>query len=180
QEIIEVASDLLEFNVPSDATRLTIWAEFEGSIGEWPAVSNRVIREVSPGGMDILSFIASLFENPLTLTIIVGGGGSIAGLIALRRRRSRAVIPPSTSEPIVAPISIVTPPRGEMELLQNQIRGRAEGLTRAQIAQSLEISASKANAMVKELLESNPLFEEVREGRLRRIRFRSGESSRID
>ncbi|MFW9810731.1 MAG: hypothetical protein ACFFE6_15250, partial [Candidatus Thorarchaeota archaeon] len=151
------------------------WAEFEGSIGEWPAVSNTEIREVSPGGMDMLSFIISLFEDPLTLTIIVGGGGSIAGLIVLRRRRGRGTESVSIAEPVVAPSSMTPPPKGEMDLLQDQIRGNIEGLTRAQIAQSLEITTSKAGAMVKKLLESNPAFEEVRDGKLRRIRFRGGD-----
>ena len=176
QEFVEVASDMLEFNVPHDATGLTIWAEFEGAEGEWPAISNTVNREVAPGGFDILSFIFSLFEDPVTLTIIVGGGGgSIAGLILLRRRRgSPKVSKPATTgtpTPSVAPAA----PKGEMDLLQDEIKQSPVGMTRIQIAKSLDISKSKASALVQKLLESDTGFEEVTEGRLRRIRFRSEE-----
>jgi hypothetical protein len=174
QESIEVASDMLEFLVPSDATGLIIWAEFEGTVEEWPVLSNTVNREVSPSGIDILTFIISLFEDPVTLAIVVGGGGgAIAGLIFLRRRRGKVSIPTTSAvDPVVAPMSVPSAPAGEMDMLQERIKGNPDGLTRAQIAQSLEISTSKAGAMVKNLLESDSSFEEVREGRLRRIRFR--------
>ncbi|MFW9964382.1 MAG: hypothetical protein ACFFCX_12500 [Candidatus Sifarchaeia archaeon] len=170
QEILETASDTYEFLVPIDATGLTVWAEFEGSEGEWPAISNTVNREVTPGGVDILSFIISLFEDPVILTIIVGGGGSAAGLILLRRRRRSGIT--SVTEPIVALTTATPAPAGEMDILQDKIKNSADGLTRAQIAQSLEISTNKAGALIKKLLESNPTFEEVREGRMRRIRFK--------
>jgi hypothetical protein len=164
---------LVVFNVPSDATVLTIWADFVGAEGEWPAISNTVNREVSPGGFDILSFIFSLFEDPITLTIIVGGGGgSIAGLILLRRRRGvPKVSKPMVTDTIAPPTTAPTAPAGEMESVQNVIKENPNGMTRAQIAQSLEISTSKASAMVRKLLESNSMFEEVKEGRLSRIRF---------
>ena len=169
QEYIEGASDLLEFLVPTDATRLTIWAEFEGAEGEWPAVSNTVNREVTPGGMNILSL------DPITLTIIFGGGGgSLAGLILLRRRRRGVSTSSSVTEPIVAPTTTPAAPMGEVDILQDKIKGSADGLTRAQIAESLEISPSKAEKMMKKLLKSDSGFEIVEEGKLRRIRF-SGE-----
>ncbi|MFW9835338.1 MAG: hypothetical protein ACFFEK_15160, partial [Candidatus Thorarchaeota archaeon] len=77
-----------EFNVPSDATRLTIWADFDNAPGEWPAESNIEVREVSPGGIDILAFIRSIFEDPITLVLFVGGIGiPVVGLLLLRRRR---------------------------------------------------------------------------------------------
>ncbi|MFW9963942.1 MAG: hypothetical protein ACFFCX_10285 [Candidatus Sifarchaeia archaeon] len=172
QEFLETASDTYEFLVPVDATGLTVWAEFEGSIGEWPAISNTVNREVTPGGIDILSYIISLFEDPITLTIIIGGGGSAAGLLLLRRRRRGGIPSTSVADPVIAPTTASAAPVGEMEMLQDKIKGSSDGLTRPQIAQSLEISTSKAGAMVKKLLEENPAFEEIREGRLRRIRFR--------
>ncbi len=164
---------LLVFTVPSDASGLTIWADFEPAIGEWPATSNTVNREVTPSGFDILSFIFSLFEDPITLAIIVGGGGgSLAGLILLRRRRGS----PKMSEPIATdtlapPTTTPTAPAGEMDIIQDVIKENPNGMTRAQIAQSLEISTSKASAMVRQLLESDSGFEEIKEGRLRRIRF---------
>ncbi len=174
QEFIEEASDLLEFVVPYEATRLTIWAEFEGAIGEWSATSNVVIREVSPGVMDILSFIISLFGDPITLTIIVGGGGgSIAGLILLRRRRGKSrVSTPSITGDITPLSSVPTAPAGEMDILRDEIKKYPVGLTRTQIAKSLDISRSKAGVLIKKLLESDAGFEEVKDGRLRRIRFR--------
>jgi len=175
----EVATDadglaLLDFNVPSDATGLTIWAEFDGAEGEWPATSNTVNREVAPGGFDILSFIFSLFEDPVTLMIIVGGGGgSIAGLILLRRRRGKPTAStPAITEDIAPPSVAPTAPAGEMDILQDEIKQYPVGLTRTQIAKALDISKSKASALVKKLLEADPRFEEIIEGRLRRIRFR--------
>ncbi|MHA1963784.1 MAG: hypothetical protein ACW97G_04295 [Candidatus Thorarchaeota archaeon] len=168
---------LLVFNVPSDATGLTIWAEFEPAIGEWPATSNTINREVTPGGFDILSFIFSLFEDPLTLIIIVGGvGGSVAGLILLKRRRGGPKVTKPVATNTVAPPSVTpTAPVGEMDLLQDEIKQYPTGLTRTQIAKSLDISKSKASVLVKKLLESDTGFEEVIEGRLRRIRFRGEE-----
>jgi hypothetical protein len=164
---------LLVFTVPSDASGLTIWADFEPAIGEWPATSNTVNREVIPGGFDILSFIFSLFEDPITLAIIVGGGGgSLAGLILLRRRRgSPKISEPIATDTLAPPTSTPTAPTGEMDIIQDVIKENPNGMTRAQIAQSLEISTSKASAMVKQLLESDSGFEEIKEGRLRRIRF---------
>jgi len=163
----------LDFLVPYDATRLIIWVDFQGAIGEWSAKSNTIIRDVMPRSMDILSFIISLFENPVTLAIIIGSGVSLAGFVFLRRRRGRGGVSTSTvAEPVIEPTSLPSAPVGEMDTLQEKIRESTDGLTRTQIAQFLEISIGKAGAMVKKLLESNPAFEETREGRLRRIRFR--------
>jgi hypothetical protein len=160
--------------VPWDATRLTIWVDIEYAIGEWPAKSNIISRDVAPASMDMLSFIISLFENPVTFVIIVGGfGGSIAGLIFLRQRRGRGGT--STliiANPVIAPESMPLAPAGEMDTLREKIRENTNGLTRAQIAQSLEISTSKAGALVKNLLESDSEFYEVREGTKRIIRKR--------
>ncbi len=167
QESIEVASDMLEFLVPSDATGLTIWAEFDGTVTEWPAISNTVNREVSLGGIDSLAF------DPVTLTIVVGGGGgAIAGLIFLRRRRRGGIPTASEVDPVIPSTSVPSAPIGEMDIIQDVIKKNPDGMTRAQIAQSLEISTSKASALVRKLLESESGFDEVREGRLRRIRFR--------
>jgi hypothetical protein len=178
QEIVEDALTntegiaLLEFEVPLDTSGLTIWAEFEGSLGEWPAISNTENREVTPGGFDVLSFIFSLFENPAALAIIIGGGGSLVGLLLIRRRRGMPrVSKPPVSEAIEPSMTTPTAPAGEMDSIQEIIKKNPDGMTRAQIAQSLEISTSKASAMVKKLLESDAGFEEVKEGRLRRIRF---------
>jgi len=167
----------LVFNVPLDASGLTIWAEFEGSEGEWSATSNIIYRDVTPGGFDILSFIFSLFEDPVTLIIIVGGGGgSIAGLILFRRRRGKPrVSTPSATEDIAPPSLAPTAPAGEMDILQYEIKQYPVGLTRLQIAKSLDISKSKASALVRKLLESDIGFEEISEGRLRRIRFKPEE-----
>jgi hypothetical protein len=165
---------LLEFDVPSDATGLTIWAEFEGTLEEWSATSDTITVEVSPGGMDILAFILSLIQDPVTLTIIVGGVGvPVAGALMLRRRRrGRSVSTRSVPEPVISPSAHSAAPAGEMDIVQDAIKKNPNGMTRAQIAQSLEISTSKASAMVKKLLESDSGFEEVKEGGLRRIRFK--------
>jgi hypothetical protein len=166
----------LFFEIPTAATQLSIWAEFEGSISEWPVVSETINVEVTPSGFDILSFITSLFEDPITLTIVVGGGGgAVAGLIFLRRRRRGGISAPSVADPVVTPIPVPAAPTGEMDLLQNAIKENVDGLTRAQIAQKLEVSTSKAGALVKKLIESDSAFEEVREGRLRRIRFKGSD-----
>jgi hypothetical protein len=165
----------LEFQVPGTATDLTIWAEFMETMEEWAAVSNTVNREVSPAGIDILAFIISLLEDPVTLTLIVGGCGAVAGLVVLRRRRRGGTPSSSAADSIVDPTPTPSAPIGEMDIMQDKIKGSVDGLTRAQIAQSLEISTSKARAMVKKLLESDTAFEEVKEGRLRRIRFRRDE-----
>jgi hypothetical protein len=192
QELIEDISTnseglaSLEFSVPTGATDLTIWAEFSGSVEVWSAMSNTINREVTPGGIDILSFIISLFEDPITLAIIVGGGGGlIAGLILLRRRRGKPsvstssviedIAPPSVTEDIAPPSLAPTAPAGEMDILQDEIKQYPVGLTRTQIAKSLDISKSKAGVLVKKLLESDPRFEEISEGRLRRIRFKPDE-----
>ena len=181
---------LLDFDVPLDATGLTIWAEFDGTEREWSATSYTVNREVTPSGFDILSFIFSLIEDPVTLMIIVGGGGGfIAGLILLKRRRGKprvstpsvteditpSSVAPSVTEDIAPPSVAPTAPEGEMDVLQNEIKQYPVGLTRAQIAKALDISRSKAGVLVKKLLESDPRFEEIIEGRLRRIRFNPDE-----
>jgi len=164
---------VLEFTVPLDATRLTIWAEFEGSISEWPAISNTIDRLVTSTGIDILSFIFSLFSNPVTLILIIGGGGGLFGGLLVRRRRSVVRLPSTPIiETSISPSSMQTAPAGEMEIMQNEIKKHPEGMSRAQIAQLLEISSGKASALVRKLLDSDLGFEEVKEGRLGKIRFR--------
>jgi hypothetical protein len=168
---------LLEFDIPSDATSLSIRAEFAGSESEWSAISNTVDRNVTPGGIDILSFIISLFEDPITLTIILGGGcGLGAGVLLLRRRRRRPRVPKvSVAEEVIPPSVEPTAPAGEMDILKEEIKQYPVGLTRSQIAKALDISISKAGVLVKKLLESDSRFREFKEGRLRRIRFLGGE-----
>ena len=142
--------------MPSDATSLTIWAEFEGSISQWRAISDTVYRETSPGGFNILEFIFSLFSNPVTLIIILGiFGGPLVGVLFYRRRRG---IPASSSASVVES-TITRPtstpaPASELDLIQDLIKKSPAGLTRAQIAQALEISTSKAGALVRKLLSS--------------------------
>jgi hypothetical protein len=170
-EFIEVASDSLEFTIPSDATRVRIWAEFQGAPGEWDAISNTLIRDIKSS--------VFLYENPVTLMTIAGGsGGLIVGLVFLKRRKGKVSLPTTSSPTAInasPPVTLApTAPASEMELLQERIIENPSGLTRAQIAQSLEISTSKAGAMVKKLLESDSTFEEIREGRLRKIRFSGG------
>ncbi|MFW9812473.1 MAG: hypothetical protein ACFFF9_08450 [Candidatus Thorarchaeota archaeon] len=80
QEYVESRSNSFEFTVPLDATQLTIWAEFDGSIEEWPAVSNTITREVTSSGIP--------FGDPMTLIMIVGGaGGGVLVVLFLIRRR---------------------------------------------------------------------------------------------
>jgi hypothetical protein len=165
---------VIDFDVPLGATRLTIWADFENGPGEWPASSNIEVREVSPGGMDFLAFIRSLLEDPITLVLVAGGIGIPgAGLLLLRRRRgSRGISKISVADAVTPPPSTPVPPAGEMATAQELIKSSPAGMTRVQIAQALEISTSKANAMVRKILDSDTRFEEIREGRLRRIRFK--------
>ncbi|MFW9976389.1 MAG: hypothetical protein ACFFDQ_14045, partial [Candidatus Thorarchaeota archaeon] len=164
---------LVEFDVPADATSLTIWANFEGSISEWPSISNTINRDVTSSGIDILSFIFSLFSDPLALALILGTCGLGSGLIIFRRRRSRPRIEiPLVTEDVVLPPIAPTAPAGEMDILMNEIKQYPVGLTRSQIAKALDISQSKAGVLVRKLLASDPRFEEISEGRLRRIRFK--------
>ncbi|MFW9963759.1 MAG: hypothetical protein ACFFCX_09360 [Candidatus Sifarchaeia archaeon] len=167
-------SAVLDFTTPSDATDITIWAEFTGSESEWSATSNTISRTVRPEGIDILSFIISLFQDPITLTLILGGGGGLgAGALLLRRRRRGPRTPAaSIAEEILPPSIAPTAPAGEMDILKEEIREYPVGLTRTQIAKSLDISKSKAGILVKKLLTSDPRFEEISEGKLRRIRFK--------
>ena len=105
-----------------------------------------------------------------------GVGLPVAGLLLLRRRRGTpSVVTGSVTESVIAPTTTLAAPAGEMDIIQDVIKKNPDGLTRAQIAQSLEISTSKATAMVKKLLASDSGFEEINEGRLRRIRFRGEE-----
>ena len=167
----------LDYTIPSEATGLTIWAEFAGSESEWSSLSNTISVQVTSGGIDILTFIISLFQDPLTLTMILGGGcGLGAGVLLLRRRRRRPRMPAAgVIEEIIPPSRAPALPAGEMDVLQDEIKQYPVGLTRTQIAKALDISKSKASALVKRLLESDPRFEETIEGRLRRIRFRGEE-----
>ena len=170
---------LFEYIIPNEATSITTWAEFEGSISEWAAISNTVSRDVSPGGLDILAFIRFLISDPVMLILLVGSIGiPVSGILALRRRRrAPKSSKESVSDSLIAPSPESTPtaPAGEMDTLQDEIKQFPVGLTRTQIAKALDISQSKASALVKKLLETNAEFEEITEGRLRRIRFRSGD-----
>ncbi|MHA3964537.1 MAG: hypothetical protein AM325_013465 [Candidatus Thorarchaeota archaeon SMTZ1-45] len=165
------------FNVPLDATGFTIWAEFDGSIGEWPAISNIINREVTPSGMDILSFFMWLFGNPVFLIIIVSLIGVPAGgVFMLRRRRGKiASSVVDIGDAIISPSSAPTAPAGEMDSLRDVIKKHPEGISRANIAKSLEISTSKASALVRKLLGSDTGFEEIKDGNIRKIRFRGEE-----
>jgi hypothetical protein len=168
---------IMDFEVPLGATKLTIWADFENGPGEWPASSNIEVREVSPGGMDIIAFIRSLIEDPFKLILVFGGIGlPIAGLLFVRRRRGASRVP---SVSVVDTAIPTTPPpftpSGEMATMQEIIKSNPDGMTRSQIAQALEVTTGKAGAMVRNLLASDSGFEEVREGKLRRIVFRDEE-----
>ncbi len=110
---------------------MTTWAEFEGGIDEWDAISNTVTREVSQAGFDILSFIISLFENPVTLVIVVGGISVPIGALLFRRRRRVSTATKSTAaETIIPPKPEPTAPAGEMDILQEEIKQYPVGLTR--------------------------------------------------
>jgi hypothetical protein len=103
----------------------------------------------------------------------VGGIGVPIGALLVRRRRRVSTATKSTAaETIIPPESEPTAPAGEMDILQEEIKQYPVGLTRSQIAKSLDISRSKAGVLVKKLLESDSRFEEFTDGRIRRIRFK--------
>ncbi len=160
---------LITLEVPDDATELEISVSFQGSISEWPAKTSTQYFDVIPAGTSTGS---PIIADPFIISIVVGGI-SFPFLALLFRRRRKGGGTPSTSvtKEIASLVPSPSAPVSEMATLQEKLMGIPDGLTRAQIAQSLEISTSKAGAMVKKLLESDSAFEEVREGRLRRIRF---------
>jgi hypothetical protein len=84
-------------------------------------------------------------------------------------------VAPSITEDIALPSIASTAPVGEMDVLKDEIKQYPVGLTRTQIAKTLDISKSKAGVLVRKLLESDSRFEEIKEGRLRRIRFKPDE-----
>jgi hypothetical protein len=134
---------VFNFNVPADATSLQISVRYAGSISAWPAESEPKTVHVVSGELGILDLI---FRNPVILTAILGGISVPAlGLVLL-----------SIEDPI--------------EKMKDAISKSELGLTRSELSERLGISSSKISAIVKDLLESNPEFHEVREGSKRIIR----------
>ena len=159
----------LNFEVPDDVSELSILAQYDGSVSEWPAESTSILVEVSSAGPDILT----LLLDPLTLTIILGGASIPLVAVSLRRRRRHSGSVKAAIEE-TEDVSVDSAPtsQGIGERLRNEIMSSEDGLTRAELSKRLGPSASKIGAMVRELLQSDSGFNEVREGSRRVIRYR--------
>ncbi|GAG57478.1 unnamed protein product, partial [marine sediment metagenome] len=95
-------------------------------------------------------------------------------LLALAFRRRRRVGGRVSAPVSVAPVTPPTSPLSEMQKrLRNEIVNSEDGITRAELSRRLGPSASKIGAMVRDLLNSNSGFYEVREGAKKLIRFRN-------
>ncbi len=159
----------ITFEVPHDAIELEISASFQGSISEWPAETATVHVDVTPSGTGGGSPIVA---DPLVLTIITSGISLPILALAFRRRRRGGgrVSAPVSVEPVAPPPS----PLSEMQKkLRDEIANSEEGITRAELSRRLGPSASKIGAMVKDLLNSDSGFYEVREGAKKIIKFRN-------
>ncbi|RDE14841.1 MAG: hypothetical protein C4K48_05515 [Candidatus Thorarchaeota archaeon] len=164
-----VASVVL--SVPLDATRLEITALYAGSISVWPAESETRTVQIKVGGLGLLDVI---FRDPILLSMVVGGVSlPVLGLVIMKRRRSlsRNVIASTETSSMVSSvetISIADP----IDRMKDAITVSESGLTRSELSKRLGISSSKTSAIVKDLLDSDSGFYEVREGTRRIIKKR--------
>jgi len=157
--------------IPNDAIEIDASASFQGSLSEWPAESSVVHVNVTPAGTGGAPIVA----DPLVLAIVTGGISLPLLALAFRRRRR---VGGRVSAPVsVAPVAPVTPPTSPLSEMQKRLRNEIvnseDGITRAELSRRLGTSASKIGAMVRDLLNSNSGFYEVREGAKKLIRFRN-------
>jgi hypothetical protein len=158
--------------IPENAIRIDVSANFQGSLSEWPSESLVIHVNVIPvrtGG--------SMITDPLVLTIITGGISiPLLALIFRRRRRGGRS---TTAAVSVAPVAPMTPPASLLSEMQKRLRSEIinneEGITRAELSRRLGPSASKIGVMVKDLLNSDSGFYEVREGAKKLIKFKKSE-----
>ena len=156
--------------IPDNAIEIVASASFQGSISEWPTESSDVHIEVTPRGTGG----APIVVDPLVLTIATGGVTIPLLALAFRRRRRGGV---RVSAPVsVASVTPPTPPTSPLSEMQKRLRdeiaNNEDGITRAELSRRLGPSASKIGAMVKDLLNSDSGFYEVREGSKKLIKFR--------
>jgi len=165
---------IITFDVPTNAIELEIVASFQWSISEWPVESSIVSIDVTPAGTGGGS---PIFADPLVLTIVTGG--ILLPILALafrRRRRGGGRVSAPVSVATDTPVAPPTSPLSEMQKkLRDEIISSEDGITRAELSRRLGPSASKIGAMVKDLLNSDSGFYEVREGAKKIIKFRDPE-----
>ncbi|MHA2046935.1 MAG: hypothetical protein ACW99G_19260, partial [Candidatus Thorarchaeota archaeon] len=161
-------------DVPTNAIELEIRASFRGSISEWPVESSIVSIDVTPAGTGGGS---PVFTDPLVLTIVTGGISlPLLALAFRRRRRGGGRVSSPVSVASVTPVAPPTSPLSEMQKkLRDEIISSEDGITRAELSRHLGPSASKIGAMVKDLLNSDSGFYEVRDGAKKLIKFRNPE-----
>jgi len=161
---------IIIFEVPDNAVELEVSASFDGSISEWPALSSIKSVEVTPAGTGGTGLI---IPDPLVLSIIFGGiSVSILALAFRRKRRgsgSAVSVSVHSTAPILPPSS---PATGIQQQLREEILNSEEGITRAELSRKLGASASKVGSMVKDLLDSDSGFFEVKEGAKKLIKFK--------
>ena len=163
------------FEVPTNAAELEISASYDGSISEWPTESSVMVVEVIPAGTGSSGPIIS---DPLVLTIVTGGISIPLIGLALRRRKrgSSMVSAPVASTPVIQTSPPSTPTTGIQQRLREEILNNDEGLTRAELSRRFGVSSSKIGTMVKDLLDSDAGFYEVKIGAKKLIKFRKDSS----
>lgn len=159
------------FDVPADAASLEIMARYTGSISVWPAESEVSTVLVRTGEFGLLDMI---FRDPLMLSMVVGGVSlPVIGFLARKHRRAslKRVIESSATVPSadsLEKISIIRP----IDRMKTEIAESNAGLTRPELSERLGISSSKIGSLVRDVLNSDSAFYEVREGTKRIIKKR--------
>jgi len=164
-----LVSTLLD--IPSDGMELEVSARFQGSISEWSAETSTVHVDVTPAGT---GGDGPIIADPLILAIVTGGV-SLPLLLALAYRRRRRVGGVSTPVSVAPTSPIVTskiPISGIQRQVRDEIISSEDGITRAELSRRLGPSASKIGTIVRDLLNSNSGFYEVRVGAKKLIKFR--------
>jgi len=159
-------------NIPSDASELEVSASFQGSISEFPVQTSVSFVDVTQASTGTGTPIVA---DPLTIGVVAGGVSLPILALAFRRRRRGG---DRVSAPVsVAAVTPVAPPTSPLSDIQRRLRyeiaNSEEGVTRAELSRRLGPSASKIGAMVKDLLNSDSGFYEVREGAKKIIKFRN-------
>lgn len=159
--------------IPSNAIEIEASASFQGSLSEWPADSNSITIDVVPAGSGGWSLV---IPDPITLSIIIGGISlPLLAIVFIRKRRGGSKVSASVSVRTPPHTPPVPPDGGIHQRLMSEIMNSGEGITRAELSRRLGPSASKIGAMVKDLLNSDSGFYEVREGAKKLIRYKNPE-----
>lgn len=165
---------IISFEVPLDATWIHATAEFNGSISEWPTAATPFHANVLPPETIRSS---TLFENPIILSIIVGGVSLPLLALGLRLRRRNGIEVSTTTKVASASTPTIVPIESKEigQRLRNEISSSETGFTRAELSQRLGLSGSKTGILVKDLLATDSKFYEVREGTRRLLKYRKSE-----